>query len=166
MQAIDFFAPAYRQEAPRNDAEFGIYDPGNSQPALTTLDTTAYQAVVKNPNGLSLQFVAVDHNIPINRDNGDAESTCDGMLYVDNQFLSFIELKDRLSGWASEAAEQLQKTIEIFKANHDSETFAKRYAYAANIQHPNFHRSFKEVMQKFRSETKFNLRFKTVIEEI
>lgn len=163
MAKINFFDVAFQTEAAISDSEFGIYDPGNNQPALTTKDTSLYQAVVKNPQGHTLQFVAVDHNMDIQRPNGDTESTCDGMIYDDHQYISFVELKDKDHGWASEAVEQLKTTIGIFAANHRIEDFQRHFAYAVNVRHPAFNRSFKQVMQQFKAETKFVLRFGTVI---
>ena len=163
MAKINFFDVSFQTEAARNDSEFGIYDPGNNQPALTTQDVSLYQAVVKNPQSHTLQFVAVDHNMDIQRPNGDTESTCDGMMYDDHQYISFVELKDKDHGWASEAVEQLKTTIGIFAANHRIDDFQRHFAYAVNVQHPAFNRSFKQVMQQFKAETKFVLRFGTII---
>lgn len=47
--------------------------------------------------------------------------------------------------------------------NHRIEDFQRHFAYAANVRHPAFNRSFKQVMQQFKAETKFVLRFGTVI---
>lgn len=163
MANINFFDKAYLTEAARSDQEFGIYDPGNAQPALTTLDPQLFQAKVNNPTAKTIQFVPIDHNLDIHRTNGDLESTCDGMLYEGTSYLAFVEIKDKESSWASEAVEQLRKTISIFVENHNKDDFKRRFAYAANIKHPFFHKSFKEVMQQFASETKFVLRFGTIV---
>lgn len=163
MVKINFFDPAFQTEAARSDSEFGIFDPGNNLPAITTKDTNLYQAVVKNPQCHALQFVAVDHNMGIQRPNGDTESTCDGMMYDDHQYISFVELKDKDHGWASEAVEQLKTTIGIFVVNHRIEDYQRHFAYAVNTQHPAFNRSFKQLMQQFKAETKFVLRFGTII---
>ena len=151
MANINFFDRAYLTEAARTDVEFGICDPGNAQPAHTTTDPQLYQARVNNPAGA------------IRRANGELESTCDGMLYEGTSYLAFVELKDKETSWASEAVEQLRTTISLFAANHNRDDFKRRYAYAANIKHPFFHKSFKEVMQQFTAETKFVLRFGTVV---
>lgn len=163
MAKINFFDFAFQTEAARSDSEFGIFDPGNNRPAITTKDVNQYQAVVKNPQCHTLQFVAVDHNMNIRRPNGETESTCDGMMYDDHQYISFVELKDKDQGWASEAVEQLKTTIGVFAANHRVEDYQRRFAYAVNVQHPVFNRSFKQVMQQFKAETKFVLRFGTIM---
>ena len=163
MGKTNFFDKAYHTEAARTDVEFGIYDPGNAMPALTTTDPHLYQVQVNNPLANSLQFVPIDHNLDIRRANGELESTCDGMLYNATSYLAFVELKDKGAGWASEAVEQLRTTIRVFTENHERDAFRRRFAYAANVRHPFFHKSFKETIQQFTAETKFVLRFGTVI---
>lgn len=163
MAKINFFDITFQKETARTDCEFGIYDPGNNQPAFTTTDVNLYQAVVHNPLCHSLLFVAVDHNMDLQRPNGDLESTCDGMMFDDHQYLSFVELKDKGGKWANEAVGQLKNTIRLFTANHRLEDFQRRYAYAVNVQHPVFNRSFKQIMQQFKTETKFVLRMGRII---
>lgn len=163
MARLNFFDSEYRLEESRTDDEFGLVDPGNGQPACTTDVPDQYQAVVLNPQRRTLQFVPIDHNMVIRRPNGDLESTCDGMIYVDNEYLSFVELKDKNQGWASEAEGQLRTTIALFKANHDDSRIRQRRAYAVNVRHPFFHPSFKQVMQQFKSQTGFILRFEREI---
>lgn len=158
MASFNFFDKKFRQEAARTDSEFGIVDPGQSRPAFTTLDKGLFQARVFNQNGNPVQFVAIDHNMGIKRTNGNDESTCDGMLYVDKRYLAFVELKDEMSGWISDAVGQLGNTINIFAANHYITDFGIRLAFAANKQHPNFAYSHKEMMQQFKNDTKFVLR--------
>ena len=159
MAQINFFDRSYIREETRTDKEFGICDPGNNLPAFTTLNTQLYQAIVHNNKAHTLQFVAIDHNLNIRRPNGDLESTCDGMLFDGLEYLSFIELKDKDSNWAKEAVEQLETTINIFRDIHNCDDFKRRYAFAVNKRHPNFHHSFKETMQRFKSTTNFFLRF-------
>ena len=159
MARWNFFDLAYQLEGSRTDEVFGIFDPGNDRPACTTSNPDLYQAVVCNPHQRALQFVPIDHNLNIRRSNGDLESTCDGMMYDGNDYLAFIELKDKDQGWASEAEGQLRTTISLFKANHGDSRFRQRCTYAVNVRHPFFHPSFKQVMQQFKSQTGFILRF-------
>lgn len=163
MSQINFFDKAYFTEKARDDEEFRIFDPSNGQPATTTTDNF-YQAVVKNPNRHILQFVAIDHNMDIRKTDGELESTCDGMLFEEKEYLAFVELKDVASGWVSEAVGQLSNTIRLFKENHYYEDHKRRYAYAANSQHPIFHYSLKEMMQHFKADTNFNLRLTNIID--
>lgn len=163
MTKLNFFDVAYLTENARNDAEFGVCDPGNSKPAYTTTDAKQIQATILNPHCHTLQFVPIDHNLNILRSDGNFESTCDGMIYDGKTYLAFIELKDKKVGWANEAVEQLRTTIGIFEENHNAEEYKHRYAFAVNVQHPVFHHSFKEVMQQFKATTKFVLRYGTTI---
>lgn len=159
MARLNFFDTAYQLEEDRTELVFGIVDPGNGQPARTTDNPDLYQAIVRNPQRRTLRFVPIDHNMDIRRPNGDPESTCDGMMHSGNDYLAFIELKDKEQGWASEAEGQLRTTISLFKANHDDSRIRQRCAYAVNVRHPFFHPSFKQVMQQFKSQTGFILRF-------
>lgn len=163
MASINFFDKKFQQETARTEVEFGIVDPDGSQKAFTTLDHKLFQAVVVNENRHPIQFVAIDHNMGIKKANGDDESTCDGMLYVGKRYLAFVELKDEMSGWISDAVGQLENTISIFAANHYIADFERRYAYAANKQHPSFAYSHKEMMQQFKNDTDFNLRIQNKI---
>ncbi|MBQ4477095.1 MAG: hypothetical protein IJQ18_06040 [Paludibacteraceae bacterium] len=156
MANINFFDKRFQKEDARTDLEFGIYDPGDNKPAVTTSDTSLGQAIVKNQQKKIVQFVAIDHNMDIRKQNGNAESTCDGMLYVDTSFLAFVELKDELKNWISEAVSQLENTIKLFKENN-YRTFSKHRAYAANKKHPQYAYSEKERMQHFKNRTGFTL---------
>ena len=163
MVQVNFFDKAYFTETARNDEDFRIIDPSNGQPAHTT-DGDEYQAIVKNPKRHVLLFVPIDHNMDIRQADGNLESTCDGMLFEGKEYLAFVELKDVASSWVTEAVGQLINTIMLFKMNHYFEDFKRRYAYAANRQHPVFHYSLKETMQQFKKDTSFNLRISNTIE--
>lgn len=162
MAAINFFDTTYRIESARDDTEFGLLDPGNNLPAVIC-DSNQGQAVVYNSKKHLLDFVAIDHNIVILKPDGNLESTCDAMLFDKKEFLVFVELKDVASGWVTEAVGQLENTIRLFKENHYYEDFKRRYAYAANRQHPTFHYSLKEEMQRFKNDTDFHLRISNAI---
>lgn len=164
MTKINFFDKSYRTESARDDAEFGLFDPDNSLPAITTTDGIHYQALVHNPSRHILDFVAIDHNIVFVKPDGNQESTCDAMLFDGTEYLAFVELKDVASSWVTEAVGQLENTILLFKKSHYYKDFKRRYAYAANRQHPVFHYSLKEEMQRFRNDTDFLLRIKNTLE--
>jgi hypothetical protein len=162
MRRVVFLAKEYRTEPGRSEEVIGICDPEGEKPAYTTTDAKCsdkWIATIKNSRRAEIQFVPVDKNILMFRDNGEIESSCDGMiLYDGDRSLCFIELKDvRTAGWMSEAIEQLRSTIEIFNKNHDYRDFSDRSAYAANCHHPNFHNSCREKLQEFRSRTHFRL---------
>ena len=111
------------------------------------------------------EMIPVDKNIVYYRDDGQKESSCDGMiLYNDDSSICFVELKDvRTSGWISDAIDQLKETIKVFNKNHDYHNFSDRTAYAANCCHPNFQTSC-ERLQEFRSQTHFRLAPQATIE--
>lgn len=157
MASVNFFDSQYQSEQTKSDIEFGLYDPGDNSPAITTNNHLLSQAVVKNPNGNPVNFIPIDHNIILIDNNGNQLSLCDGLLYVGNTFLAFIELKDVMRNWIDEAVGQLENTIEIFKQNHYYLDYRNRRAYAANKEHPYFNVSRKELMQQFHQKTGFRL---------
>lgn len=163
MASVNFFH--YQIQPSCTEAEFGLTDPGNSQPAQITFDLDKCGATVDNPNCKEITFIPVDHNIPLKDGNGNDLSTCDGLLRYtrDNELLAFVELKDRGKQWLEEAIAQLGSTIELFKQNHVYTDFKIRRAYAANTQHPHFHSSHSELMQRFHKDNDFILRISTCI---
>lgn len=155
MSSVNYFHSRYRKEEPRTDARFGIADDGVL--AYTTLSEDESLAYVTNHNCRTVSFTPVDHNIVV-MSNGNECSQCDGMLYVPSTHeLIFVELKDRVKDWISEAVEQLESTIRHFSANHDIADFPRRSAYAANRQRPYYHVSKKEECEAFRRRTGFRL---------
>lgn len=156
---VDFFAEANKTEPSRSDVEAYLMD---GKPAYTTTAKGNYPEVtIKNPSELDYQFVPVDHNIIIRRDNGDFEKSCDGMLYYggERRNIFFIELKDRSSNWINDAVEQLERTISIFNTKYSPSSFGKKRAYAANRQHLSYHNSssYRELSDTFRNKNHFGL---------
>ena len=156
---VDFFAEANLTEPARTDAEAYLID---GQPAYSTLEKgNRAEVTVKNPLGIQYQFVPIDYNIVIRRDNGEMESTCDGMIhYGEKRNVIFVELKDR-SGkdWISKAVGQLGKTIEIFSRKHPYTSLGKKRAYAANRQHMPYHvsSSNRDLCDTFRNKFHYGL---------
>lgn len=144
--------------------KFGLIDNEDSTPARICFDDNEkWNATVVNKNAIPLIFTAIDHCIEIFRDDGNMESRCDGMLnYKDN--IIFVELKNVGGGWITEGIEQLEKTIEIYKENHDLAVLRKRRAVVANRRHPNFHTISNEIMQRFYSKHKVRLHIGGTIE--
>ena len=70
----------------------------------------------------------------------------------------------QISEWMRDARNQLESTIEAFRANHDESLFRYRFAYAANRKHPHFQFSQKETMQRFRNKFNFRLLFQKNID--
>lgn len=161
---INFFASKYVVEPVHKEEKFYLYDAGNNKPTYISFDDKYYQAIVFNKEKKFVQFVAIDNNIKIYKNNSkDEESLCDCLLFTKEDFILFIELKDQQKQWLSNSLSQLKNTIRLFKENHTVEIFDKRRAYASNKQHPHFAHSYKETMQRFRQETGFILRIQDTI---
>ena len=145
MAKHNFLKLEYRTEEVQALEIVGVVDGDGVLPAYTTTDKKLkWNAWIVNKNRRLFQFVPVDCNIPIYKDNGvDMESRCDGMLLV--------ELKDVRSGGISDAIKQLRTTIELFSQNYHVEDFRIRRAYAANVAHPRFHYSMKDEIESFRA---------------
>jgi len=157
MPQLDFFDTKYKREDDRIDAGFGICDNGTI--AYTQVNSPhEWIAVVNNSKKKKVLFTPVDHNIIAKRGDGSEISQCDGML-TDNEgdILIFVELKTGRRSWITEAVEQLKSTISLFNKNHDCKLFKDRRAYAVNSRCPHFPSSHKEIMQQFRSQSKFRL---------
>ena len=154
MAAYNFLKLEYRTERAQSLEMVGIVDGDGELPTYTTTDERLkWNAWIVNKNKQVFQFVPIDCNIPIYKDNGtDLESRCDGMLLVDDlRYIAFIELKDVRIGGLSDAIKQLKKTIELFAQGHHVEDFRIRKAYAANVAHPKFHYSMKDEIESFKA---------------
>lgn len=157
MSNVNFLKLEYRLEPSRNEKRCGIMDGPEGpdcRPAYTTTDESQkWNATILNSEGHSFQFVPVDRNIIIFKENGhDKDSTCDGMLLVEEKsMIAFIELKDVKTGGYADAISQLENTIKHFLRNHNHDIFRIRRAYAANIAHPQFHYNMKDEIERFRS---------------
>lgn len=132
--SVDFFK--YISEPPRSDAEFGIID---LEPSETTTDKSkSWNATVNNSTGKSIQFIAIDHKIPLyGKSRSKLSKRCDGMLYYpeSNEIMCFVELKGgnpQHGSWLKDAIVQLQVTIKHFRENHPDLLYAVNIAYAAN----------------------------------
>lgn len=160
---INFFDSNYITELSRNDDRFGLVDKGSL--AQSTVDPNEkWIAEVINKKKKKVQFVSVDQNIRIYK-NEKEQSLCDGMLYDEGKnWLAFVEMKEVIGNWMGKARSQLESTIEIFTKNHGVTSFRSRFAYAANRRHPHFQFSQKQVMQKFHDRYKFRLLFQNKIE--
>lgn len=158
----NFFKRAYFSELERRDEIIGICDPVGERHAYTTTDINCpdkWCATIDNPQKKQLRFTAIDKNIVIKRDNGELESTCDGMIYAtETRELSFVELKDwRTSGAMKKAVSQLSSTLKVFLANHDYSLFNNRRAHACNPSHPYFKHSYRELSSEFMNKYHFRL---------
>lgn len=153
MSKINFLKQEYRIEQSRKDKRCGIIDGQDELPAYTTIDANLkWNAVIDNANSKEFVFVPIDHSIRVYKKDGNLDSTCDGMVLVQNlSLLAFVELKDVRSGGMADAIGQLKHTIELFGQNHQYDIFRIRRAYAANIAHPQFHYNMKDEIESFRA---------------
>ncbi len=161
MMKVNFLAQEHRREPLKSDLLLGICDPVGERCAYSTTEhgEDKWCAKIHNPDQKSMFFVAIDKNIIIRKDNGDLESTCDGMIFVpETREISFVELKDyRVGGAIADAERQLLSTISYFLANHNYEDFHSRRAYICNPHHPHFAFSARERISEFRKKTHFRL---------
>lgn len=132
---MDFFN-AICQEPTLNDSIFGLCDDQNGKKAYTNLtDNSKWIATVKN-NNTELTFTAIDKCVI--KDNEErGRGRCDCMLTSANH-IYFIELKDQLRNWKTDAIEQLESTIQFFIANHNVKNYKYKKAFACNKKQPRF----------------------------
>lgn len=165
---VDFFAPKHCQTENVQHVLFGICDDEDqSVKTQAYIDTDAEEkwvAIVKNESGKSLHFTAVDNCIDIRRENGDLENRCDALL-TNDEHIVFVELKNqRTPGWVAHAVnEQLQTTIDYFRASHDLTRYRHKRAFVCNKRHPQFNVGHKELMNAFYQRNKIRLNIEQVI---
>jgi len=162
--AVDFKKPLCVTVS--NEKVLGICDdaPPSINPAyLSFANAEEWIAWVDNEQKKEITFTAIDHCVEILRPNGEQESSCDGMLNYDRT-VKFIELKDRDSGrWLGKAIDQLEITINTYKASLGLAAFDRYFAYVANKQRPYFKAASTALSQEFEDETGFVLRVEHVI---
>lgn len=146
---------------------FGICDDkdeGNKTPAyIDTTDQDKWIAIVKNHTNLSLNFTAVDNCIEARKEDGSMDFRCDAML-TNKDNIVFIELKDQKDNWIRHAVyEQLQTTIDNFKASHDISVYRHKRAFACNKARPRFKVNYKDMMNQFYQKNKVRLNLTTEI---
>lgn len=147
--SIDFFIAKCQTEN-IVDKEFGICDDEDEEkktPAYVDRNQPdKWGAVVKNQTNQSINFTAVDNCVEMNRSDGTMDFRCDAMLTNDDNIV-FVELKVQAADWIFHAVdEQLQTTIDHFKANHDLSRYKYKRAFVCNKRHPNFRVSYKDKM--------------------
>ena len=164
---INFLAKEHWREPLKRDILLGLCDPEGERCAYSTTEhgREKWCATVHNPNRKTMCFVAIDKNMDIRKENGDLESTCDGMIYIPKtREISFVELKDyRVGGALAEAEKQLMSTLRYFLFNHNYKDFHSRNAYICNPHHPHFAFSARDRISEFRKKTHFRLMPQAVI---
>ena len=94
---VDFFAPSYQREQPRNNSVYGINDGvqqnGEEGIAYTTTDELSkpWNAVVNNEEQYDVLFTPLDHNIVIHPVLSETYSLCDGMLRRGQEWLVSVQ---------------------------------------------------------------------------
>lgn len=152
---IDFFDNSLKVGKVHRDNCFGICDDGKM--AFTIIDGLhKWNACIKNNDNLSVHFLPIDHRVEAYSEKG-AISLCDGMLFVDEWWLAFVEVKTSPKDWISKAVQQLISTIKLYLTCHPDRIFKYKEAYASNTRHPQYHYSERETMARFRKETGFKL---------
>jgi hypothetical protein len=133
---MDFFDVAC-QEPPLQHTLFGICDDQNGGNAFTDItDPSKWVATVKNDNGKTLVFTAVDKCV-IKDHEEIGRGRCDGMLTSDT-LLYLVELKEALPPWQTGAVDQLISTIHFLNERHDISAFKHKKAFACNKKRPRF----------------------------
>ncbi|MBF0235446.1 MAG: hypothetical protein HQK65_20785 [Desulfamplus sp.] len=152
--SVNFFREACKTES--NNEVFGICDdpPPATEPAYIDEDNSAlWIAIVNNSTSHTVEFYAIDHCVPIHKEDGNMESRCDGMLLYSNKLI-FIELKERKKGqWFKKGREQLTATINRFKSENDLMVYDKVEAYVCNSLKPLANMGQMENIQRFKNET-------------
>lgn len=166
MEKTDFFIQRCQTEGIKEE-RFGICDDEDKSVKTPAYVDYAHQdkwvAIVENYTDKSLNFTAIDNCIMVYRENGDKENCCDAML-TNQDHIVFIELKDQRKDWISHAVDdQLQTTIDSFKANHDISKYKYRRAFVCNRQHPLFQVSYKERMSEFYRRNKIRLNIQNIV---
>jgi len=162
--SVNFFKEDCKTES--DNEEFGICDdpPPAIEPAyIDENNRSKWIAIVKNTQKRTVKFYAIDHCVPIYKEDGNMESRCDGMLLY-SKTLVFIELKERKKGqWFKIGREQLTTTINIFKSENDLNTYEKIEAYVCNSLRPLVHMGQFSNIQKFNDDTGLLLKSTNVI---
>lgn len=160
--SINFFDTRC-QEPPITALSFGICDNQDGTKAYTDiLDATTWVAKVENPEAKAIIFTAIDGCIEVLRANGDMERRCDGMMtYTEN--IVFVELKEAERKWISDAIEQLEITIQHFRANYDLNLFKHKRAFTCNKKRPKFEIIAPETKRRFFDTYRVRLNVQAVI---
>lgn len=157
---IDFFSYVY---AKLNDDLFFIKDDHGQTPVKLIYSDSADKDCVKVVNDLreNVEFIPVDHNIPLKRIDDSDDEICDVLLVTGNR-LSFIEIKDVRDGWRPKAKSQVESTIKHFDVHHSNDR-RKRQAFLCNVsknleyKHNFIFVSEKEVKEEFFTNYKARL---------
>jgi hypothetical protein len=71
--------------------------------------------------------------------------------------MHFVELKDQMKNWKTDAIAQLESTIQFFKAHHDITAYKIKKAFACNKKHQRFQEIDQEQNLRFFREYGFRI---------
>jgi hypothetical protein len=147
---------------------FGLCDdplPAKNPAYIDETNGRKWIAVVVNEDRHIVRFIAIDHCIHIQREDGKQAKRCDGTLTYEETII-LVELKSRGAegnAWVKDAEEQLRASI-VHVSNSDiADDFPLKKAYIANSEHPKFKDSQQGRMDKFFLETNYVLRIENRI---
>ncbi|EIJ41570.1 hypothetical protein BegalDRAFT_0658 [Beggiatoa alba B18LD] len=140
---MDFFNPQCQESL--NNAQFGLCDAQEGGKAYINISNPeSWIATVHNEKCKQLIFIAVDKCV-IQDTEEQGRGRCDGILISnehehEHEHLYFIELKDQVKEWISDAIDQLESTILFFQNRHSNlfKTFQHKKAFACNKKRPRF----------------------------
>ncbi len=139
------------QEPPIRHTLFGLCDDENGQKAYSNVDNpNSWIATVKNDKRKTLVFTAIDKCV-IKDGEEVGRGRCDAMLTSD-EHLYFVELKNMMANWQTDAVQQLISTIHLFAKHHNVKDFRHRKAFACNRKHRKFVEIDNERNIRFRNE--------------
>lgn len=150
----DFFNKACQSTSSK--AQFGLCDDPPPATAPAYIDENApskWIATVHNLLGKEVDFFAIDHCVNILKADGNQESRCDGLIFVERGLI-FVELKESgRSGWLAKARDQLTITIHKFQEVNQLSDYDKVEAYACNKLKPFSIQGNNIELQKFKNDT-------------
>ena len=163
---VDFFSYA---EAVPTQKEFALCDDHDQKPVrIEHIGDSEHQVAVISNNRSDYSFIAVDHNIPLKKEDGSDDKICDAILLTNNT-VCFIEIKCWRGGtWILQASEQVASTIEHFDRNHPNDQHTYRDAYLCNWKQRNklLNESRNELKNKFHTDYRTHLYIANVIKEL
>jgi len=136
------------------DARFGICDDVPNSPAYWDIHNHGkWIAIVNNVDSKDLHLYAIDNCLIFRDDKNNKESTCDAALKVSDDFLCFVELKERRSqGWLVKAVSQLQNTLNIYH-KLERKPVGRIECYVSNSLRPKAPQSTLNVVRSFKNDT-------------
>ena len=165
IKNVSFFDSKYQYISTKRT--FGLCDdePPPHKPAyLDENDGSKWIATVANDTQIKVRFVALDHSIKLLKPDGKKEDRCsDGLLEYGSTII-FVELTTAThKNWRPDKDDQLRITISHFEKTKESKQYEIKKAYIANSNFPVLRPSYQSRMDKFLSDTGYDLRIENRI---